>query len=145
MLQTPEAQELIAQNAGGRRQTTEAETQQPDHHDDCESGHRRITTLEPMMASSDAMEAAAYAAKYRKYERDYLRRINHLYFSGKTPDNGTCTPPYLSISLSLSLSHLHSMRCLLPPPLSSLRVLLSLSAISSMVRSMSLSVEHFLV
>jgi hypothetical protein len=104
MLQTPEAQELIAQNAGGRRQTTEAETQQPDHHDDCESGHRRITTLEPMMASSDAMEAAAYAAKYRKYERDYLRRINHLYFSGKTPDNGTCTPPYLSISLSLSLS-----------------------------------------
>ncbi|KAG0566537.1 hypothetical protein M758_7G073600 [Ceratodon purpureus] len=41
-----------------------------------------------MMASSDAMEAAAYAAKYRKYERDYLRRINHLYFSGKAPDNG---------------------------------------------------------
>lgn len=38
---------------------------------------------------SEAVEAAAYAAKYRKYERDYLRRLNHLYFSNKTADNGT--------------------------------------------------------
>lgn len=37
---------------------------------------------------SEAVEAAAYAAKYRKYERDYLRRLNHLYFSNKTADNG---------------------------------------------------------
>jgi len=37
--------------------------------------------------SSEAVEAAAMASKYRKYERDYLRRINHLYFSGATPDN----------------------------------------------------------
>lgn len=53
---------------------------------------RAALELEPqastMMASSDAVEAAAYAAKYRKYERDYLRRINHLYFSNNTPDNG---------------------------------------------------------
>ncbi|KAG0559002.1 hypothetical protein M758_10G069300 [Ceratodon purpureus] len=41
-----------------------------------------------IMASSDAVEAAAYASKYRKYERDYLRRINHLYFSSTGPDNG---------------------------------------------------------
>ncbi|OAE20935.1 hypothetical protein AXG93_3256s1820 [Marchantia polymorpha subsp. ruderalis] len=35
-------------------------------------------------ASSDAAnEAAEYSAKYRMYERDYLRRINHKYFSGK--------------------------------------------------------------
>lgn len=37
---------------------------------------------------SEAVEAAAYAAKYRKYERDYLRRLNHLYFSNKAADNG---------------------------------------------------------
>ncbi|BBN11457.1 hypothetical protein MPTK1_5g12040 [Marchantia polymorpha subsp. ruderalis] len=30
-----------------------------------------------------ANEAAEYSAKYRMYERDYLRRINHKYFSGK--------------------------------------------------------------
>lgn len=39
------------------------------------------------MVSSEAVEAAAMASKYRKYERDYLRRINHLYFSGSKPDN----------------------------------------------------------
>jgi hypothetical protein len=35
-----------------------------------------------------ALEAAAYSAKYRKYERDYLRRLNSLYFSGATADSG---------------------------------------------------------
>ncbi|KAL2620672.1 hypothetical protein R1flu_000877 [Riccia fluitans] len=34
-------------------------------------------------SSADAEEAAEYATKYRIYERDYLRRINHKYFSGK--------------------------------------------------------------
>lgn len=29
------------------------------------------------------MEAAEYSAKYKAYEKDYLRRINHKYFSGK--------------------------------------------------------------
>ncbi|BBN11458.1 hypothetical protein MPTK1_5g12040 [Marchantia polymorpha subsp. ruderalis] len=35
------------------------------------------------MCSDAANEAAEYSAKYRMYERDYLRRINHKYFSGK--------------------------------------------------------------
>lgn len=39
------------------------------------------------MISNEAVEAAAMASKYRKYERDYLRRINHLYFSSALPDN----------------------------------------------------------
>ncbi|CAM6088167.1 unnamed protein product [Calypogeia fissa] len=34
-------------------------------------------------AEDAAVEAAVYAAKYRIYEREYLRRINHKYFSGK--------------------------------------------------------------
>lgn len=29
------------------------------------------------------LETAEYTAKYRIYGRDYLRRINHKYFSGK--------------------------------------------------------------
>lgn len=39
------------------------------------------------VASDAALEAAAFSAKYRKYERDYLRRLSDLYFSGKTADN----------------------------------------------------------
>ncbi|KAH8950072.1 hypothetical protein BDL97_10G064800 [Sphagnum fallax] len=42
----------------------------------------------PASATEDAaLEAAAYSAKYRKYERDYLRRLNSLYFSGATADS----------------------------------------------------------
>jgi hypothetical protein len=52
------------------------------------SAHSCTPALATMMASSDAVEAAAYASKYRKYERDYLRRINHLYFSSTGPDHG---------------------------------------------------------
>ncbi|BBN10389.1 hypothetical protein MPTK1_5g03180 [Marchantia polymorpha subsp. ruderalis] len=42
----------------------------------------------PLSKSSSSMvdgvkEPAEYFAKYRIYERDYLRRINHKYFSGK--------------------------------------------------------------
>ncbi|CAM6097554.1 unnamed protein product [Calypogeia fissa] len=39
----------------------------------------------PLTDSWDAAleEADEYTAKYRIYERDYLRRINHKYFSGR--------------------------------------------------------------
>lgn len=55
------------------------------------------------IASSEAVEAAAMASKYRKYERDYLRRINHLYFSSSAPDN--------------SGTYQFSLRCVIIPPL----------------------------
>ncbi|XP_073392155.1 uncharacterized protein [Physcomitrium patens] len=66
-----------------------------------------------MMASSDAVEAAAYAAKYRKYERDYLRRINHLYFSNNTPDNDAVGEQLTSEDL-LNTSYVKYLRALLP-------------------------------
>jgi hypothetical protein len=48
----------------------------------------------PASATEDAaLEAAAYSAKYRKYERDYLRRLNSLYFSGATADSGLSLLP----------------------------------------------------
>lgn len=52
------------------------------------------------MISNEAVEAAAMASKYRKYERDYLRRINHLYFSSALPDNSGNTS-ILSVLFSL--------------------------------------------
>ncbi|KAL2614215.1 hypothetical protein R1flu_025907 [Riccia fluitans] len=37
----------------------------------------------PFTFCADAIEASEYAAKYRIYEQDYLRLINHKYFSRK--------------------------------------------------------------
>ena len=57
------------------------------------------------MVSSEAMEAAPMASKYRKYECDYLQRINHLYFSGATLDISSNNPPLSPHSILRIFGH----------------------------------------